>query len=314
MRPNRRPLVALGLLVALVGVGFGRPSATAGAATCAQTTADHVAVVIDFGTLAGAPPGLATTCVVMPERANGIDALRAAAPGPIATDNSGKVCAIGGYPANPSSTNCSTPHDGRIRYWAYFLGTDNGWEYSAAGAAAVRVRPDVVQGWRYLDVSASGGTAGIVPPRDALDGRRTALWSSTCPALSAPTTQATAPPSTGAPMTSVPGVGGTPPPSGPGSTGTGRAPDATRSPTATGPTTTAVPRGTTSLANGAITGLQSTGRAKLLTPAEVRSATAAAPSRGSQLGVIVGIVVGVLVVAVLLALVAWRSRRRLARA
>jgi hypothetical protein len=302
----RRPLLVAILLVALALVG--RPAATAGAATCTDPSADHVAVVIDFGTLADAPRGVTPACVPFAPRDDGMDVLRSVAPGQVVTDSSGKVCAIFGYPADTSSSNCSAPHDGRIRYWAYFLGTAGGWTYSASGAAAVRVAPEVVQGWRYIDVPASGGTSGIVPPRD-YSGSPSYLWSTTCPPPPPPTTRPAATLPAGPPPTEAPGASVSPSqtsvPKG--------AEHPTTSVTRSGASTSTVTRGPTSLANGAIAGLRSDGRARRLTPAEVRAATAASPSKGSWLGEALAIVAGVVVIGALLGAGVWRSRRRLAQ-
>ena len=306
MHTIRRPLLVVVLLAVLVFVG--RSGATAGAATCAQPPTDHVAVVIDYGTLLDAP-SLSALCVPFAARANGMDVLKSVAPGEVATDNSGKVCAILGYPKNPSTSNCSAPHDGRIRYWAYFLGTSGGWTYSASGAAAIRATPDVVQGWRFIDVPASGGTGGIVPPRD-YSGSPSYLWSTTCPPSPPPTTRPAGTSPAGPPATKAPGAVVPPPPTSlPKGAG-----HATTSPSGAGATSTSTAaRGPTSLANGAIAGLRTDGRAKRLTPAEVRASVAASPSNGSWLGEALAIVTGVVVIGALLGVAMWRSRRRLAQ-
>lgn len=306
VHPMRRPLLVAVLVVALALVG--RPATTAGAASCAQPTADHVAVVIDFGTLLDAP-SLSALCVPFASRADGMDVLRSVAPGRVVTDNSGKVCGILGYPKDPSTSNCSAPHDGRIRYWAYFLGTASGWTYSASGAAATRVTPEVVQGWRYIDVPASGGTSGIVPPRD-YSASPSYLWSTTCPPPSPPTTRPAVTSPAGPPATEAPGVVVSPSQT-TVPTGAGRATTSTNRPGATATSTAA--RAPTSLANGAITGLRSDGRAKRLSPTEVRAASGAPSSTGGWLGEALAILAGVVVIGALLGAAVWRSRRRLAQ-
>ncbi|MGW3242763.1 SCO2322 family protein [Streptomyces sp. NPDC001070] len=79
-----------------------RPRGTARfAAICAGTPAragsKRVALLLDFGTAAGAPPAR-TACARVPSGATSADALAAAAP-PLRYNSAGLVCAIAGYPA-----------------------------------------------------------------------------------------------------------------------------------------------------------------------------------------------------------------------
>jgi hypothetical protein len=94
-------------------------------------------------------------------------------------------------------------------------------------------------------------------------------------------------------------------------TGAGHATTSTTRPGATSTSTAA--RAPTSLANGAITGLRSDGRAKRLSPTEVRAASGAPSSTGGWLGEALAILAGVVVIGALLGAAVWRSRRRLAQ-
>ena len=94
------------------GQDAARPAATGDfAAVCAATPAragrKRVAVVLDFGTAADAPPGALpagaappaaqTTCASVPATATSAEVLAAVAP-PLRYDTGGILCAIAGYP------------------------------------------------------------------------------------------------------------------------------------------------------------------------------------------------------------------------
>lgn len=85
------------------------------AAVCAGTAAvegrKRVAVVVDSGTTADAPPGQSppaawATCVVADDRATGYDILRSVTN--LRTDR-GLICGIGGYPASGCGESVTTP-------------------------------------------------------------------------------------------------------------------------------------------------------------------------------------------------------------
>lgn len=299
----RRPLLVTVLVTVLCT--FGRGVAPAGASSCSDPSSGHVAVVIDFGTLTGAPDGVFTDCVTVGPQATGMTALRAATGNRLGFDASEKVCSILGYPSAPDPRNCSTPVDGRIRYWAYFHGTSNGWEYSSSGAASQRAVPDVVEGWRFLDVPATGGSTGIEPPRDVAGRGPMNLWTSTCAPAAAPTEPT--PPGTGGPVSGPavvpnPSATSTATPSG----GSGADTSAT---TAAPATTTASPP--TTLGYGALQGLKSDHKARAITRSQVRALTSKPATQTSPFVIGGWILAGLALVAVAMSAAVVRARRRL---
>lgn len=218
---------AIALLAAIIGgvvVGFAPMATPAGAATC-QAGAQQVAVVVDFGD--GAT--VTSTCVGLAARATGYDALteRASELGTAAPRvENGLVCGIDGYPA----TGCAEQNGATYSYWSYWKGSGS-WIYSGIGAQS-RVRPEVVEGWRYV----TRGQEGAVPPPN---GSPTA--SDTCSAAPADTT-----PATEAPTTAPPGTSGDAPGADPAAAPSSTAPTATSSSTADTTTTTSSSAGTSS--------------------------------------------------------------------
>ncbi|WP_371481876.1 SCO2322 family protein [Kitasatospora sp. NBC_00315] len=91
------------------------------AATPAQAGRKRVAVVLDFGTAADAPPGTLaagaappaarTACAVVPVAAGSAEVLAAVAP-PLRYDTAGILCAIAGYPAAGCGEALSGPGPG----------------------------------------------------------------------------------------------------------------------------------------------------------------------------------------------------------
>jgi hypothetical protein len=115
----------------------------------------RVGVVVDGGS---GPVGV--TCVVLPERSNGLDALveRARVLGrniPRMDPSSGLLCAIDDVPAFPA---CGSPNGSGYAYWSYWLGTGSTWTYSSRGPAFRPLRDGDVEGWRFLATGAGDGS------------------------------------------------------------------------------------------------------------------------------------------------------------
>lgn len=312
MSTLRRPLrhrlpVWLGM-AALIVVGataFGIPGRV-GAASCATSPVGHVAEVIDFGDAPGAPAGIFSVCVPLTSGIrNGMQVLRAATRGGIGQDASGKVCQIMGVPAQFDPTNCSTPVNGKISYWAYFRGTGATWTYSGTGAAGVRVDPEIVEGWRFV-VTDAGAQSAAPPPRNFVNGASSA-WQSTCPPTPDTSTAAPAPGSgSGAPSggASVPGVPATPAPGVQVGAGASSA-----SSTAPGPSTTVTPRTGTTVP-GEIAGLRSQRTATRLSRSQVRAQVAASKPEARPVAAILSGAAVVVVLGTAMVIGTRRSRRR----
>lgn len=110
-----------------------------------------VRVVVDYGDLAEAPAEPGVVCVSVPEGADGSEVLAARAeqlgtPAP-RYEASGLLCAIDGVP----ETGCGEPTDTGYRYWSYWLGTAEGWEYASVGPAFRSAEAAVSEGWRFVD-------------------------------------------------------------------------------------------------------------------------------------------------------------------
>lgn len=311
MSSARRRRLALFGVVALTVVGattLGAPE-RADAVSCATPSAGHVAVVIDFGAAPGAPTGLLARCVTVAAGAKGSDALLAASGG-VGRDRSGKVCQIAGLPARYDPVNCSSPHDGKISYWSYFHGSATGWTYSSLGDAAPanRVRPDVVEGWRFVEIP-TGETKSFTPPRNFSDGA-SYVWQSTCraapPATAARPTTAPRPPAT---ETARPPASPQRPAGNAGAMGADTTTTTHDAPTTSrGPSTTTTARGSTSTSQEPR--LRSSETAPRLNEAEVAAAAKAAEPSSRPVGAIVAGAGGVGVVALGLVFVTRRSRRR----
>ncbi len=294
-----RVLVTL-LVVLLAGGGATTTAEPAGAARCARAADGQirVAVVVDFGDAPGAPAGALARCVTVSERASGMDALRAAT-GATGHDDSTKVCQIAGFPKDFDERNCSRPTDGRISYWAYFAGTTSGWSYRSVGAAGVRARADVVEGWRYVTESA-GQQRPAPAPRNVPEGA-TYLASTACPPPLATRPPAPRPPSQRPPAQGIPAA---PAPT-PTASATG-APGSTTTTPASTTTTTVAPGSSTTDAPTTTSG-QVVPR---LSRAEVAEAAAEQDSSARPMGAVVAGVGGTGAVVVALAVVTRRSRRR----
>jgi len=211
------PLLGLGVVAGFLGfetrtVGAGgRPASCAEAATMAGKVS--VGLVVDFGSLPGAPGTDVGACASVDNAANGYAVLQAAGR-QIRLDTSGLVCAIDGYPAGD---DCGTRSPTGYRYWAYFYGDGSGgWTYASIGPGGHRVFAGSVEGWHFVE-----GAGKPIDPPPAGSSDHASLCGSAPPPTTASTTPPvtappapplTAPPSPGAPAPTVTLPGGAPAP------------------------------------------------------------------------------------------------------
>ncbi len=152
--------------------------------------ASRVALVIDYGDVAGSPGRVDTYCVGVEGRVTGFDLL-AAAGLPFRTNASGLVCGIGGFPGAPE---CGDTTDGGYRYWAYFRGGDD-WAYRSVGPGSSYPSDGMVEGWRFVQ---GKGNPTDPPPRHAPG------FATVCAAAPPTTAPPTTPPPTTAPAPTTP--------------------------------------------------------------------------------------------------------------
>ena len=146
--------------------------ATARAALRDASATDEVrvAVVVDLGARAPAPPRVILKCLKVPAGANGSDVLASVArafrvPAPTYSA-SGLLCSIDGYPAG----GCGTGGQGGYAYWSYWHGGRH-WTYANVGPAEWTVRDGDVEGWRFQ----SRGSASPSDPPPAAASAFTAV-------------------------------------------------------------------------------------------------------------------------------------------
>lgn len=179
--------------VALFAV-LGPVAALTGASPACAAGEVRVSVVVDFGDLPSPPPTTGT-CVAATDGDSGAEVLagRARQLGMAAPryNASGLLCAIDGLP----STGCGERTSSGYRYWSYFRGNANGWEYSSVGPTGSRVKATQSEGWRFTDGT---GRPGDPAPRGPADP------GAVCRTAQGPT--ATAAPATPGP-TAAPGGG-----------------------------------------------------------------------------------------------------------
>lgn len=127
------------VLVAYLAAGAALP-ATAHAAEC-------VKVVVDYGTIDGAPAGPNTRCVDVGDDGTAADALRGRA-----RYKGNFLCAIDGYPETGCGDQPPSP------YWSFWVWRNGGWVYSNEGVGTFTVgdadgdgHPDPL-GFRYHEV------------------------------------------------------------------------------------------------------------------------------------------------------------------
>jgi hypothetical protein len=166
---------ALGSLV-------GSPAGCAGAAGSI-----HVAVVVDFGGMGGAPASPRVDCVSVPAGSDGAKVLAARAtqlglPAPRWNVNTGLLCAIDGFP----QTGCATTDaNGTYTYWSYWGAVGDSWRYATTGPIGHVLADGAVEGWRF---GSGRGTSQDDAPRASVSASR-------CPTTAAPPSPTpTAPP------------------------------------------------------------------------------------------------------------------------
>lgn len=191
---RRSLLFVAGLLGTVV---FALPGASAAAAASTQV----IAVVIDFGTGAGAR-GALVTCVHEHAGASSGQALNDALTEAHLTvasySSSGLLCAIDGYP----SAGCGTPTSAGYQYWAYFHGDASGWHYAQDGPNERQATPSLSEGWRFEDTGK--GNPSDPPPPQSADPSRLCVRPVTTTTASLITTT-TMPPPAPASVTTTPG-------------------------------------------------------------------------------------------------------------
>lgn len=115
-----------------------------------------MAVVVDNSTLPGGAAEASVTCVNLPKRSNGIDALRARADRlgvayPRFND-SGLLCAIDGLPAAPA---CGDAGPNGFEYWGYYWGGSE-WGFADKGPGTKAMTDKWVEGWAFQNGSDGG--------------------------------------------------------------------------------------------------------------------------------------------------------------
>jgi hypothetical protein len=129
---------------------------------CAAADGTTVAVVVDFGTVAGSPGNVAVRCVPPGSPNTGAQTL-ADAGFTMRYAPSGLLCAIDGHPASGCGERTAS---GEYHYWAYWRATGGAtsWSYAPIGPAASRVGAGDVEGWRFVS-STETAAAGDQPRR-----------------------------------------------------------------------------------------------------------------------------------------------------
>lgn len=197
---SARVLLASVAVVVVATVVLGAPALVAGvlpgagvlSGSCASAGEVHAGLVVDFGTVdtGTARPANTSDCVADPG-ANGVTLLaKRFGKSGVRINSSGLICAIDGYPA----TGCGDHlPNGRYRYWSYWKGGSS-WEYSSVGPAGRVVKDGTVDGWHFVEGSAS--------PADGAPGN------SGPAGPCGPTTPTTTPPATSTPTSNGGSSGG----------------------------------------------------------------------------------------------------------
>lgn len=315
-RSGRR--LGLSTLVVVVVIGFGSfgygPSGLTARTACAADSPDHVAIVVDFGTVAavpGAPVGISSLCLAYsPGVTTGLDLLHAYSQQlglPLRLAGSGLICAIASYPAS----GCGIQDGNHYLYWSYWSGTSAaGWQYQSVGPATLRVKPGVVEGWRFVDGASPSSGTGLEPPRNLAGGAASFVASNICPAPSStPPPQPPTGPAPSIPAGAEPGSSENVPSAVPGrATPSARHPN---TPSTTTPSVSSTPaagvRDGTSAHH-----FSTSATAPELSVKQVRSA-ARSQTRHSDDSAIIGTVAALAAVVVLVSLGILRVRRRAPR-
>jgi hypothetical protein len=185
--PSRTSRVGRVLVASVVAlVVLTAPAALAGvapdalAASCASAASVRAGLVVDFGDVAALPgrPADTSDCVTDPG-ANGVTLLveRFGREG-IRVNGSGLVCAIAGYPAE----GCGEKVGDKYRFWSYWKG-GTGWEYSSVGPSGRKIVDGSVDGWHFVEGSASPADG---PPANSPSAGPCSAPLPTAPSTSAP--------------------------------------------------------------------------------------------------------------------------------
>jgi hypothetical protein len=218
--PIRRSAVVARLAGALALVGavvLGPPLVAPHAfGACAAAGGGTVAIVVDFGDVAGSPGHVVVRCVPSGSSKTGAQVLADAGFAVRYDPGSGLLCGIDGFPASGCGDRTGAGRD--FSYWAYWRAPagSSQWTYASIGPGSARVKAGDVEGWRYVRGSASPSDP---PPR------RSPVPASLCPAPDP------APPPGPAPA--GPASPGDPPPA--GGSGGGSAPGEPAGPTGSEP-------------------------------------------------------------------------------
>ncbi len=158
-RPGARVLGALALAGLLMLAAGARPAPAAAAG------GDHrAALVVRY-----ADGDVQTRCVAFEEPAISGEQLLARSGLDVTLDYNaglgGAVCSIAGQGCSYPKESCFCRCTGAgCEYWAYFLRTGEGWQYSQQGASGVMVADGDLQGWSW---GPGNFTSGAEPPEVA---------------------------------------------------------------------------------------------------------------------------------------------------
>lgn len=129
----------------------------------------RVAIVVDYGTVPGAPPSQSVNCLSLPVGSTGADLLseRASLLGTQRPryNASGLMCAVDGFP----TVGCGDMTDDGYHYWAYWTGTSGRWVYGGGNPFTRRLKDGDIEGWRFTVGRANPQDP---PPRIAPDAGR----------------------------------------------------------------------------------------------------------------------------------------------
>ena len=163
--PHRFGIGLIALIFAAFGAGCGcastPPPPPPGPHTCVPAAAGQiqVAVVVDASMLPNGAKNASVTCVNLPKRSNGIDALNARARrlgvAKPRFDQSGLLCAIDGTPRAPA---CGDKGPDGYKYWGYYGGGTR-WTFANQGPSSRALTNKSVEGWAFQNGSMVG------PPR-----------------------------------------------------------------------------------------------------------------------------------------------------
>lgn len=158
--PHRFGLGLIALVVAALVTGCepSPPPPPPKPSTCLPAAAGQiqVAVVVDASMLPSGAKKASVTCVNLPKRSNGIDALNARAKrlgvARPRFDQSGLLCAIDGSPKAPA---CGDKGPDGYKYWGYYWGGTT-WTLANKGPSSKALVNKSVEGWAFQNGSKGG--------------------------------------------------------------------------------------------------------------------------------------------------------------